>query len=55
VELLQCVDAALQGEDDAEARRAACFLLTKLLDAAGRDALAVLPASQVRPHRAATT
>ena len=52
VELLHCLGGALEGESDAVARRAACYVLTLLLRALGSDALVVLPADMlVRIYR----
>ena len=47
VELLQAVSAALEGETDAPARIAACYLLGLLLQSLGADALHVLSAKQL--------
>ena len=47
VELLQVVEAAMEGESDAEARSAACYLLTTLLASLGPEAIVVLPAAQL--------
>jgi hypothetical protein len=47
VELLQCVGAALEGENDAVARQAACYVLTMLLRSLGSEALVVLSGSQL--------
>ena len=51
-ELMQSVESALEGETDDESRRAACYVLTLLLQSVGADALVVLPAKQLaRVHR----
>ena len=47
VEVLQVAAAALEGETDGEARRAACYLITTLVDSLGAEALVVLPAAQL--------
>jgi NAD(P)-dependent dehydrogenase (short-subunit alcohol dehydrogenase family) len=47
VELLQVTGAALEGETDAAARRAACYLLGLLLQSLGTDALTVLSPRQL--------
>ena len=47
VELLQVTGAALEGETDAAARSAACYLLGLLLQSLGTDALTVLSPRQL--------
>lgn len=47
VELMQVVGSALEGETDAPARQAACYLIALLLESLGAEALTVLPAKQL--------
>ena len=46
-ELLQIAHAALEGETDLEARRAACYMISTSLASLGSDAATVLPPEQL--------